>query len=406
MHNERDQMEQQVTENRKQGTMRAFILLLFTLALVGFAPEQAIAQETSGGFVGGSVKIGYDNRTCVSGLAGSIRYNSATSCAEYCDGASWACPSCAVTWDSFADLENQPSSTLVQSSINLVTTSGCSPEVTVSGDGSPQYRICSDATCSAAPAFTSTSAAIDSGEYIQAQMTSSASSGATSTATVAIGPAATEWTVTTSGIPEFVAAETATSAGTAFLTITKPVATVENNLMIAALSRDNDLCAMSAPVGWTEIRQDNVNAATHRYAYFYKLATAAEPADYDFTICDDGENVVGAIATFSGNSTSSPIDVNAGAQGDSTTATAPSVTTTIDETLLVAIAVNEGGGGHSPPTGYTERVDISQGLDNDGQSAALTITTREHLTAGSSGTAIFTNVEDHWHAEHIAIRKP
>lgn len=53
-----------------------------------------MAQESSGKFTGGSVLIGYDNRTCSGTLEGAIRYNSATSTAEFCDGASWVAPGC------------------------------------------------------------------------------------------------------------------------------------------------------------------------------------------------------------------------------------------------------------------------------------------------------------------------
>ncbi len=51
-------------------------VLLFIFALLIFAPGAANAQESSGQFGGGSVKIGYDNRTCDPSLEGAIRYYS------------------------------------------------------------------------------------------------------------------------------------------------------------------------------------------------------------------------------------------------------------------------------------------------------------------------------------------
>ncbi len=54
--------------------MHIVINFIFLLLLV-FSVELH-AQETSGGFPGGSVLIGYDNRACIASLAGSIRYNS------------------------------------------------------------------------------------------------------------------------------------------------------------------------------------------------------------------------------------------------------------------------------------------------------------------------------------------
>jgi alpha-tubulin suppressor-like RCC1 family protein len=56
--------------------------------------SDAIAQ-TSGQFDGGSVKIGYDNRSCTFGLSGAMRYNSSAGSAgiEFCDGSRWTNPS-------------------------------------------------------------------------------------------------------------------------------------------------------------------------------------------------------------------------------------------------------------------------------------------------------------------------
>lgn len=78
---------------KQNGNRSGLGVVVFALALLILSTLPAAAQETSGGFAGGSVKIGYDNRACDATLAGAIRYNSATSCAEYCNGSAWACPS-------------------------------------------------------------------------------------------------------------------------------------------------------------------------------------------------------------------------------------------------------------------------------------------------------------------------
>ncbi|MBK8174347.1 MAG: DUF1566 domain-containing protein [Rhodospirillales bacterium] len=76
------------------------VMALFVFLVSIFVARTAWAQETSGGFLDGSIKIGYDNRACDAALDGSIRYNSSTSCAEFCDGTDWVCPAggggCAV----------------------------------------------------------------------------------------------------------------------------------------------------------------------------------------------------------------------------------------------------------------------------------------------------------------------
>lgn len=64
-------------------------LAVLFIALAFLVPLPVGAQETSGSFTEGSIKIGYDNRTCNSALEGSLRYNSAASSVEVCDGLSW-----------------------------------------------------------------------------------------------------------------------------------------------------------------------------------------------------------------------------------------------------------------------------------------------------------------------------
>lgn len=67
------------------------IHLLAALSVILFVCSLGVsdAQETSGDFSAGSVRIGYDNQNCVSGIQGAMRYNSANGI-EFCDGSAWA----------------------------------------------------------------------------------------------------------------------------------------------------------------------------------------------------------------------------------------------------------------------------------------------------------------------------
>lgn len=60
------------------------------------APISASAQRSAdfSGPNGGSVLMGYDSRVCGSTApGGALRYNSSSSCLEFCDGTNWVCPS-------------------------------------------------------------------------------------------------------------------------------------------------------------------------------------------------------------------------------------------------------------------------------------------------------------------------
>jgi hypothetical protein len=97
----------------------------------------------------------------------------------------------------FSDLTEQPLSTLVSSNILQVSLGG---PISISGDGSPQYRICADDTCSSeTQTWGSTAGTISAGEFLQLRLTTTASPGTASIATANVGAAGDSWSVTTVG---------------------------------------------------------------------------------------------------------------------------------------------------------------------------------------------------------------
>ena len=101
----------------------------------------------------------------------------------------------------FPDLENQPLSTLVSSSIRLMEGITCGTvQVSISGQGVPEYRICSDDSCSSVTTdWTTATNNISSGEYIQVRLTTSASSDSTYSSDIVMGSVTDVWDVTTIG---------------------------------------------------------------------------------------------------------------------------------------------------------------------------------------------------------------
>ena len=81
--------------------MRFFIVFAFLLLAL---PPNAHAQSSldlrgnvgGSGIPGGSIIPGFDTSACSGTNEGAIRYNSATSCAEFCNGTDWLCPTTTV----------------------------------------------------------------------------------------------------------------------------------------------------------------------------------------------------------------------------------------------------------------------------------------------------------------------
>lgn len=98
---------------------------------------------------------------------------------------------------SFTDQTGVEPSTVTESEIVQIVNLDDATPISISGNGSPEYRICADATCSGAPAYTSSAGTINDGDYLQLHLTSHADWETTNSATVTIGEASDQWDVMT-----------------------------------------------------------------------------------------------------------------------------------------------------------------------------------------------------------------
>jgi len=157
--------------------------------------------------VSGGIRIGDDTDSCTSTKEGTLRYSTSNTCMELCDGTNWeclqggACPNGLPDAFSFTDQTSVSTSTVITSNIVQITgITGCTVGVAVSGDGTPEFRICSDSGCSTVvQGWTSSNAAIENNEYLQLRLTSSAAGNDTYTASAAVGSRVQGWSVATQG---------------------------------------------------------------------------------------------------------------------------------------------------------------------------------------------------------------
>lgn len=102
---------------------------------------------------------------------------------------------------------------LVTSDIVLVS-GFAAAEVTITGAGSPEFRICSDAACSSeVETWGSGDQVIAPGHYLQLRLTSASTVSTARTATVTLGTGAADWTATTGTPNVFVTSTTYTGSG-------------------------------------------------------------------------------------------------------------------------------------------------------------------------------------------------
>jgi len=174
-------------------------------------------------------------------------------------------------------------------------------------------------------------------------------------------------------------------------TINKPTGTVQNDVMIAAITFGQNP-TVTPPSGWTLIKRvDNLDASGYSStAVYYKVAGASEPASYTWTLSVAG-CMASWIASYYNVNTSTPIDVNNGQTNNSYSApnytfSTPSITTNYGSEMIVA-AFGTFGGIYTwtPPTGMTEFADV-----NNTSSRAIEGAEVAQASAGASGTKTAT----------------
>ncbi|NNF65688.1 MAG: cadherin-like domain-containing protein, partial [Acidimicrobiia bacterium] len=166
-------------------------------------------------------------------------------------------------------------------------------------------------------------------------------------------------TATAASAPAFRSAATVDTDAN-FIVVPVPVGVVAGDLLLAQITADNGTVTITAPAGWSTIRQDSLGDKVTQ-SLFYKVATASEPANYTFTLSVN-RKTAGVIAAYSGVDTTNPIDAHSGAglaAGDPYSA--PSLTTTVADTRLVALFTNRNGAAVTPPGTMTERWDHFSG---------------------------------------------
>lgn len=176
-------------------------------------------------------------------------------------------------------------------------------------------------------------------------------------------------------------------------TITKPAGIVKNDVMVATLTDIWGEVAnqWAAPAGWTLIRYDRV-AATTGAAKYWKRAGGAEPASYAWTWSAVGNNeATGKIQAYSDViTTGDPVDVHgADTSGTGTSVIAPSITTTVANTMLVGSFVGTRvATTTTPPGGMTERIDVNNAAVTS--ETTLEGTDESFVGPGATGTRTAT----------------
>jgi len=187
------------------------------------------------------------------------------------------------------------------------------------------------------------------------------------------------------------------SLGTSFyyttnpLSLAKPSGVVEGDVLLAVmLNNDSTRSLDTLPSGWTLLHNTAAALPTSAEMWVvWKKAGASEPASYDFTF-NYGFNGAAQIVAFRDGNT---ININGAAAVSAVdsaspyTSTAPSITTTENDCLLIAIngcrVTTQATPSFTVPSGYTSRIEAKSEYDE----RMFAVSDKTLASAGASGTA-------------------
>jgi hypothetical protein len=195
------------------------------------------------------------------------------------------------------------------------------------------------------------------------------------------------------------------SSGASTIVITKPAAVANDDVLVAGITVNGGTdITITPPSGWTLIRRTN-NGGNVGIASYYHVVTSAgsEPVSYSWGLATSGatRRASGGILRYTGVDTANPIDVDNGGTGSSSSPTAPTVTTTAANDLVVGFFGLDENATFTAPGGMNERYDVAN-TDSSGPTTEAADYTQ--ASAGATGTkAASATQSNDWAAQLVAL---
>ncbi len=174
----------------------------------------------------------------------------------------------------------------------------------------------------------------------------------------------------------------------ASITINRPTGTAQGDVLIAVIAVRPQTVTITAPAGFTLVnRQNNASGSANSVAMYWKLAASGEPASYTWSFSANTGNA-GGIMAFSGVDNATPINVSAGSTTTTSTTNfaAPSVTTTMANTMTVTGHEYASSDRWTAQSGLTEAFDVASLPVADALGIAVLGSYKADPTAGATGT--------------------
>ncbi len=193
------------------------------------------------------------------------------------------------------------------------------------------------------------------------------------------------------------------NASATSIVLNRPAGTLAGDVMLASLDV-RGTSTVTAPAGWTLIRTDTYTSSLRMHVY-WRLATGSDPATWTWTF-SGSRLAAGVIHAYSGVNATTPIDASGGqpAAAPSPTSTAPSITTTVANTMLVAFYANLANTTWTPPAGFVERADLIG--TSPSQFTSMMSADALRPAVGATGTAVASATMSSGNAAQLIALRP
>lgn len=182
---------------------------------------------------------------------------------------------------------------------------------------------------------------------------------------------------------------TSTGIGSKTITLNKPVGVIQGDVLITQITVSSTSATVKAPIGWNLIISTSSTGSVKEVSY-YKVATTSEPVSYTWTF-DTTRVATAGVTAFLGVDPVSPINAKSGKYNDTTKNIAfTQITTTIPNTMLVALSGVSGNTTVTPSVGFSEVYDVNNTLSSKGKTVEMAQKTQ--LTSGI--TSVGNGLED------------
>ncbi|MDQ4031260.1 MAG: hypothetical protein M3332_02885, partial [Actinomycetota bacterium] len=150
----------------------------------------------------------------------------------------------------------------------------------------------------------------------------------------------------------------ATAVNNAVNMLVVPVPAAQQVDLLLATVDLRGSATVTAPAGWTLIWRD-INGTAVRKATYWRIVDTTEPATYTWQF-SAARSAVGLTSAYSGVLGTAPIHASGGQVNTSSTRsiTAPSLTTTTPDALVVGLFGLARGAPFAPPMEMTKRTDV------------------------------------------------